>query len=315
MWCNPWGIWWDEVRASDILRLDADGEIVEGKWDVTPGGVPAHRAAPCPRRRHDHRAQPSVLRDVARGDERDAAGSCTRTRASSTASSRSSTSTRVSKTRSTASGSRRRSATRAASCSRTTARSSPARRSARRATRRSPSSACAASPTTSSPPAAARRDTRRSSAPTLKAAAAPEHAARRTGTARSASCSLREPEVLDMNMSLDDLAGERGVRRRQGPARADHLAARARAARARVHRDLRRRPRGRTARRVHRPLPEAVRRRGTARRRHRRRRRGVGVAGPAAPQRRVQRGRRAAVDANTASSRRASTRCAAAPGT
>ena len=36
MWCNPWGIWWDEVRASDILRLDADGEIVEGTWDVTP---------------------------------------------------------------------------------------------------------------------------------------------------------------------------------------------------------------------------------------------------------------------------------------
>jgi len=36
MWCNPWGIWWDEVRASDILRLDADGAIVEGKWDVTP---------------------------------------------------------------------------------------------------------------------------------------------------------------------------------------------------------------------------------------------------------------------------------------
>ena len=36
MWCNPWGIWWDEVRASDVLRLDADGAIVEGKWDVTP---------------------------------------------------------------------------------------------------------------------------------------------------------------------------------------------------------------------------------------------------------------------------------------
>ncbi len=36
MWCNPWGIWWEEVRASDILRLDADGEIVEGQWDVTP---------------------------------------------------------------------------------------------------------------------------------------------------------------------------------------------------------------------------------------------------------------------------------------
>lgn len=36
MWCNPWGIWWDEVRASDTLRLDADGRIVEGPWDVTP---------------------------------------------------------------------------------------------------------------------------------------------------------------------------------------------------------------------------------------------------------------------------------------
>jgi ribulose-5-phosphate 4-epimerase/fuculose-1-phosphate aldolase len=36
MWCNPWGVWWEEVRASDILRLDADGEIVEGSLDVTP---------------------------------------------------------------------------------------------------------------------------------------------------------------------------------------------------------------------------------------------------------------------------------------
>ncbi len=36
MWCNPWGLWWEEVRASDILRLDADGEIVDGQWDVTP---------------------------------------------------------------------------------------------------------------------------------------------------------------------------------------------------------------------------------------------------------------------------------------
>ena len=36
MWCNPWGLWWQEVRASDILRLDADGEIVEGPHDVTP---------------------------------------------------------------------------------------------------------------------------------------------------------------------------------------------------------------------------------------------------------------------------------------
>jgi ribulose-5-phosphate 4-epimerase/fuculose-1-phosphate aldolase len=36
MWCNPWGLWWEEVRASDILRLDAHGAIVAGSWDVTP---------------------------------------------------------------------------------------------------------------------------------------------------------------------------------------------------------------------------------------------------------------------------------------
>jgi ribulose-5-phosphate 4-epimerase/fuculose-1-phosphate aldolase len=36
MFCNPWGIWWEEVKASDILHLDADGEIIAGRWDVTP---------------------------------------------------------------------------------------------------------------------------------------------------------------------------------------------------------------------------------------------------------------------------------------
>ncbi len=36
MWCNPWGVWWEEVRASDLIHLDADGTIVDGRWDVTP---------------------------------------------------------------------------------------------------------------------------------------------------------------------------------------------------------------------------------------------------------------------------------------
>jgi ribulose-5-phosphate 4-epimerase/fuculose-1-phosphate aldolase len=36
MWCNPWGLWWEEVRASDVLRLDAEGAVVEGRFDVTP---------------------------------------------------------------------------------------------------------------------------------------------------------------------------------------------------------------------------------------------------------------------------------------
>lgn len=36
MWVNPWGVWWDEMRASQIVRVDADGAVVEGEWDVTP---------------------------------------------------------------------------------------------------------------------------------------------------------------------------------------------------------------------------------------------------------------------------------------
>jgi len=33
---NPWGLWWGEVRASDLLTIDADGAVVRGEWDVTP---------------------------------------------------------------------------------------------------------------------------------------------------------------------------------------------------------------------------------------------------------------------------------------
>lgn len=33
---NPWGLWWEEVSASDVCRVDAEGHVIEGKWDVTP---------------------------------------------------------------------------------------------------------------------------------------------------------------------------------------------------------------------------------------------------------------------------------------
>lgn len=33
---NPWGLWWSELTASDICRVDFDGRVVEGRWDVTP---------------------------------------------------------------------------------------------------------------------------------------------------------------------------------------------------------------------------------------------------------------------------------------
>lgn len=33
---SPWGLWWDEVRTSDLVRVGADGGIVDGQWDVSP---------------------------------------------------------------------------------------------------------------------------------------------------------------------------------------------------------------------------------------------------------------------------------------
>jgi ribulose-5-phosphate 4-epimerase/fuculose-1-phosphate aldolase len=36
MWVNPWGLWWEEMTASDICRVDGDGVVLEGRWDVTP---------------------------------------------------------------------------------------------------------------------------------------------------------------------------------------------------------------------------------------------------------------------------------------
>jgi ribulose-5-phosphate 4-epimerase/fuculose-1-phosphate aldolase len=49
MWCNPWGLWWDEVRASDVVRVAADGAVVDGRWDVTPAvflHTELHRSRP-----------------------------------------------------------------------------------------------------------------------------------------------------------------------------------------------------------------------------------------------------------------------------
>jgi L-fuculose-phosphate aldolase len=34
--CNPWELTWDEVTASDVIRIDGEGTRLEGKWSVTP---------------------------------------------------------------------------------------------------------------------------------------------------------------------------------------------------------------------------------------------------------------------------------------
>lgn len=49
MLVNPWGLWWDEVSASDVCRVDGDGNVLEGRWDVTPAvriHTELHRARP-----------------------------------------------------------------------------------------------------------------------------------------------------------------------------------------------------------------------------------------------------------------------------
>lgn len=49
--CNPWLLTWDEIRPRDVIRIDLDGNVVEGDWPV-PLGIPLHLEL--------HRARPEV---------------------------------------------------------------------------------------------------------------------------------------------------------------------------------------------------------------------------------------------------------------
>lgn len=39
--CNPWMVLWNEVRPRDIIRIDGEGNVIEGDWPV-PLGIPLH---------------------------------------------------------------------------------------------------------------------------------------------------------------------------------------------------------------------------------------------------------------------------------
>jgi L-ribulose-5-phosphate 4-epimerase len=39
--CNPWLLRWDEIRPRDVIRIDLDGNVVEGDWPA-PLGIPLH---------------------------------------------------------------------------------------------------------------------------------------------------------------------------------------------------------------------------------------------------------------------------------
>lgn len=36
MLVNPWGLWWNEITAGDVCRVDQGANRLEGRWDVTP---------------------------------------------------------------------------------------------------------------------------------------------------------------------------------------------------------------------------------------------------------------------------------------
>ena len=46
--CNPWYLHWDEFGVDDVIRIDIDGNVVEGTWPA-PLGIPLHLAL------HQHR--------------------------------------------------------------------------------------------------------------------------------------------------------------------------------------------------------------------------------------------------------------------
>lgn len=43
-WINPFGVSFNRIRASDLLRVSLDGELIEGNGYLHPGGVPTHAA-------------------------------------------------------------------------------------------------------------------------------------------------------------------------------------------------------------------------------------------------------------------------------
>jgi ribulose-5-phosphate 4-epimerase/fuculose-1-phosphate aldolase len=65
MWCTPYGLWWQELTASDIIVIDADGAVIDGRWDVTPAvfiHTEIHRARPdAPVLIHNHPYYGSLL--------------------------------------------------------------------------------------------------------------------------------------------------------------------------------------------------------------------------------------------------------------
>ena len=68
--CNPWLLTWDEIRPRDIIRIDLDGNVLEGDWPA-PLGIPLHLELHKARHdvqvaMHNHPLYGTVWSDIAR---------------------------------------------------------------------------------------------------------------------------------------------------------------------------------------------------------------------------------------------------------
>ena len=66
---NPFGLTWDEIRASDVMRMDEDGNTLDGPWTITPAitlHVELHKARDVGVAVHNHPRWGTVYADLGR---------------------------------------------------------------------------------------------------------------------------------------------------------------------------------------------------------------------------------------------------------
>jgi L-fuculose-phosphate aldolase len=70
---NPFGLTWDELRASDLMHMDADGTELDGPWTITPAitlHVELHKARHDVRVAiHNHSRWGTIWADIGRAPE------------------------------------------------------------------------------------------------------------------------------------------------------------------------------------------------------------------------------------------------------
>jgi L-fuculose-phosphate aldolase len=66
---NPFGLTWGELTASDVMRMDADGNQLDGKWTITPAitlHLELHRVREVTLALHNHPEWGTLWADIGR---------------------------------------------------------------------------------------------------------------------------------------------------------------------------------------------------------------------------------------------------------